>query len=64
MQGASVTAFSISDIGGALGDDGQNYSNLAELVSALGFTFTERTHMGCPDTRASEPAASAAHSSV
>mmetsp|Transcript_7201 Transcript_7201/g.9744 ORF Transcript_7201/g.9744 Transcript_7201/m.9744 type:complete len:196 (+) Transcript_7201:99-686(+) len=48
-----VTAFSISQIGGALGDDGQNYSNLEELVQASGLVFTEETVMGCPVPEAS-----------
>ena len=37
-------------------DDGQNYRHLHELVSALGFAFSERTLMGCAET---QPPASA-----
>jgi len=43
----TVTAFSISNIGGALGDQGQNYANLEALVQATGLQFDESVLLGC-----------------
>lgn len=39
---------SISQIGGAYGDDGQNYKNIVVLVKALGIEYTELSAVGCP----------------
>ena len=36
---STVRAFSISDIGGAYCDEGQNYKNLIELIKELGTNF-------------------------
>lgn len=44
---STITAFSISNIGAALIDQGQNYSNLEELAKAMGFKFRETLLLGC-----------------
>lgn len=45
---SKVTAFSISNLGGSLGDEGQNYSNLKQLIQSSGLVYEETTVMGCP----------------
>ncbi len=42
-----LRALSISQIGGAYCDAGQNFSNLATLFKALGVPYTEVGHLGC-----------------
>jgi hypothetical protein len=39
---------SISQIGGAYCDDGQNYKNIAVLLKSLGFAYREVQSTGCP----------------
>jgi hypothetical protein len=39
---------SISQIGGAYGDAGQNYKNIVVLIKALNVPFTELSAVGCP----------------
>merc|ERR1719273_584118 len=46
--GSTLKIFSISQIGGAYGDAGQNYKNIAQVVKALGHPYTEVNVMGCP----------------
>lgn len=48
--GTTVNAFSISDVGGAFGDEGQNYANLEDLVTALDAPFSEAIVHGCGHT--------------
>ena len=38
---------SISQIGGAYCDDGQNYKNIAVLLKSLGFLYRELGSTGC-----------------
>ena len=49
---AYLDAFSISNIGGAYGDAGQNYKNIAVLVKSLGFAYAEHPtatgQVSCP----------------
>jgi len=46
---ATLRAFSVSQIGGAYGDGGQNYKNIAVLVKSLvGMPFVEVSSYGCP----------------
>jgi len=45
---ATLRAFSTSQIGGAYGDGGQNYKNIAVLLKSLpGMPFKEGTSSGC-----------------
>jgi len=44
---ATLRAHSISQIGGAYGDDGQNYKNIAVLLKSLNVSFIELEHEGC-----------------
>ena len=44
---ATMRTFSISQIGGAYGDDGQNYKNIAVLLKSLNESYTELEHQGC-----------------
>ncbi|CAH1258728.1 Hypp2059 [Branchiostoma lanceolatum] len=46
--GATLDAFSISQIAGAYCDDGQNYKNLVGFVKGLNMKYTETTMAGCP----------------
>jgi len=46
----AVSAFSISNIGGAFGDEGQNYANLEDLVQSLDTPFSEAILHGCGHT--------------
>jgi len=39
---------SMSQIGGAYCDEGQNYKNIGVLLKSLGFAFRELQSMGCP----------------
>eukprot|EP00241_Pyramimonas_parkeae_P010246 CAMPEP_0114250178 /NCGR_PEP_ID=MMETSP0058-20121206/14557_1 /TAXON_ID=36894 /ORGANISM="Pyramimonas parkeae, CCMP726" /LENGTH=230 /DNA_ID=CAMNT_0001363813 /DNA_START=115 /DNA_END=807 /DNA_ORIENTATION=+ len=61
---SKVTAFSISNVGGALGDEGQNYSNLEELVQSLGMVFSEEPVMGCSSTGGSESVGAGDHKNL
>jgi hypothetical protein len=45
--GTRVEAFSISEIGGAWCDAGQNYKNVYLLFSSLGPKFTSNIMFGC-----------------
>ena len=50
---ATLKAFSTSQIGGAYGDAGQNYKNIAVLLKALpNMPFTELQAEGCSATTA------------
>ena len=46
-NGSWLKIFSISQIGGAWCDDGQNYKNVVTLVKALKATYTETNILGC-----------------
>mmetsp|Transcript_26687 Transcript_26687/g.74603 ORF Transcript_26687/g.74603 Transcript_26687/m.74603 type:complete len:183 (+) Transcript_26687:45-593(+) len=43
-----LTAFSISEIAGALGDDGQNFYNIKTVIDALPPYAKESRLLGCP----------------
>lgn len=46
--GSTLNIFSISQIGGAYSDSGQNYKNIIQIVKALGNPYTEEVSiMGC-----------------
>lgn len=45
--GSFLKIFSISQIGGAWCDSGQNYKNVVTLVKGLGTTYTETNILGC-----------------
>lgn len=47
-KGSTLNIFSISQIGGAYGDAGQNYKNIVQLVKALDHHYTEVNVAGCP----------------
>eukprot|EP01006_Ploeotia_vitrea_P061674 TRINITY_DN78727_c0_g1_i1.p2 TRINITY_DN78727_c0_g1~~TRINITY_DN78727_c0_g1_i1.p2 ORF type:complete len:181 (+),score=80.91 TRINITY_DN78727_c0_g1_i1:28-543(+) len=42
-----VRGFSTSLIGGALGDAGQNYKNIKQVIEAIGIAGTEKIVFGC-----------------
>ena len=44
---AMLKAFSISRIGGAYGDDGQNFKNIVLLLNSLGLEYKELEFEGC-----------------
>mmetsp|Transcript_23620 Transcript_23620/g.74223 ORF Transcript_23620/g.74223 Transcript_23620/m.74223 type:complete len:107 (+) Transcript_23620:450-770(+) len=46
-SGATVMAFSISQIAGAYCDEGQNYSNLQMLFDSLNFPYNTHTDFSC-----------------
>ena len=43
-----MRVFSISQIGGAYCDDGQNFKNIVVLLKSLGYPFKEINNAGCP----------------
>eukprot|EP00455_Lapot_gusevi_P008141 TRINITY_DN13511_c0_g1_i2.p1 TRINITY_DN13511_c0_g1~~TRINITY_DN13511_c0_g1_i2.p1 ORF type:complete len:191 (+),score=55.23 TRINITY_DN13511_c0_g1_i2:76-573(+) len=43
-----LKVFSLSQIAGALCDEGQNYKNIIGVVKALGNPYKETTLLGCP----------------
>eukprot|EP00040_Diaphanoeca_grandis_P038628 m.256924 g.256924 ORF g.256924 m.256924 type:complete len:177 (+) comp34830_c0_seq1:1-531(+) len=43
-----LKAFSISQIGGAYGDSGQNFKNIIGLVKGTGLKYTITSNEGCP----------------
>jgi len=45
---STMLVHSISQIGGAYCDDGQNYKNIAVLLNSLGFRYDELSSTGCP----------------
>lgn len=45
--GSFLKIFSISQIGGAYCDDGQNYKNIIQLVKALNLKYDETNILGC-----------------
>jgi len=51
-KGSLVRAFSISDIGGALGDNGQNFANVDRIAEAVGASADGwQIAVGCGETR-------------
>ena len=54
-KAVALTAFSISQIGGAYGDDGQNYYNIINLLSSIDFDSDikiENADGSCPKAAA------------
>jgi len=48
-EDSKLLMFSISDIGGAYGDSGQNYNNIMQLVSSLGLDYSmKHVDDSCP----------------